>query len=342
MNRLFDSDGMWVKASLHCHSSVSDGFLSPEDVIKFYVKRGYRIISVTDHNVVTTLKEFEGILTIPGVELSIGKGRGGSSYHIVVLGLEEVSKPEVSDVDELNSFLAEIEDEGGISFIAHPYWSNLFLEDLYQLSNYIGIEVYNTGCDVEVAKGFSMVYWDQVLSLGKRVLGVAVDDAHRYLLPPVDASYGWTWVKLRELDEEEFLKALKHGLFYSSMGPRVFKFDLKGDLLHMKMSPVTRVNIISKNGEGFSISVITLKRIISAWRSGNDDIRKLISDIQIEKVNNRVKLLLMRKENWLRTLIENDSIIELTLKGLKFNDYLRVELIDFHNRYAWLNPLFLG
>ena len=51
-------------------------------------------------------KKFKDVLTVPGVELSIGKGRGGSSYHVVVLGLEEVSKPEVSNINELNSFLA--------------------------------------------------------------------------------------------------------------------------------------------------------------------------------------------------------------------------------------------
>jgi len=343
MNRLFDDDGIWVKAALHCHSTVSDGSLSPEGVVKFYAERGYKVISVTDHNVVTVLKKkFEGLLTVPGIELSIGKGRGGSSYHLVVLGLEEVSRPEVSNINELNSFLAEIEDRGGVSFIAHPYWSNLFSEDLYQLSNYVGIEVYNTGCDVEVAKGFSMVHWDQLLSLGKKVWGIAVDDAHGYFFPPIDADYGWTWIKLKDLEERELLEALKQGFFYSSMGPQVFEFNIEDNLLHMQLSPVTRVNIVSKNGKGFSISVATLMRIVSAWCSKSGDIRKVVDDVQIERFNDRVKLLITRGESWLRAFIKNSSIVGLTLKGLRFDDYFRVEVIDPRNRYAWLNPLFLG
>jgi len=46
-----------------------------------------------------------------------------------------------------------------------------------------------------------MVHWDQLLSLGKKVWGIVVDDAHRYFFPPVDADYGWTWIKLKDLEE---------------------------------------------------------------------------------------------------------------------------------------------
>jgi len=342
MDDLFDEGGLWVKAALHCHSKGSDGSLSPRGVVEFYKDRGYEVVSITDHNVVTLLKDdIEGVLTIPGVELSVGRSKCGSSYHIVVLGLEEISKPKVNNIEELNSFLAEVEDEGGVAFVAHPYWSNLFSEDLYELNNYVGIEVYNTGCDVEVAKGFSSVHWDQVISLGRTVWGIAVDDAHRYLFPPLDAGYGWVWIKLKELKEEEFLGAIRRGAFYSSMGPQVFKFHFKDSSLHIEMSPVIRVNIVSENGRGFSLSTMMLRRVVESWRKGGDDIKRIIDDIRVEHVNDETRLVIAKGERSLNALLRGDSIISVTLNGFKFSTYLRVEIVDSYGRYAWLNPLLL-
>ena len=33
--------GLWLKGALHCHSTLSDGLLSPEDAAHFYEIRGY-------------------------------------------------------------------------------------------------------------------------------------------------------------------------------------------------------------------------------------------------------------------------------------------------------------
>ncbi len=37
------------KANLHCHSTWSDGYYTPEELKKLYKERGYSILSITDH-----------------------------------------------------------------------------------------------------------------------------------------------------------------------------------------------------------------------------------------------------------------------------------------------------
>lgn len=37
------------KANLHSHSNLSDGRLTPEDMVKAYKARGYSILAITDH-----------------------------------------------------------------------------------------------------------------------------------------------------------------------------------------------------------------------------------------------------------------------------------------------------
>lgn len=51
----------------------------------------------------------------------------------------------------IQPFIDRVNDEGGLIFIAYPYWSNLVYEDPFRLEGYVGVEVCNTGCDVEVA-----------------------------------------------------------------------------------------------------------------------------------------------------------------------------------------------
>ena len=36
--------GNWYKANLHCHTTVSDGRFSPEEIKKIYSEKGYSIV----------------------------------------------------------------------------------------------------------------------------------------------------------------------------------------------------------------------------------------------------------------------------------------------------------
>jgi len=75
-------------ADLHCHSTVSDGRLSPTDLMDLAHRNGVRVISLTDHDIVDGLPEAQeavakyGDMTlIPGIEMSTDVP--GNEVHIL-------------------------------------------------------------------------------------------------------------------------------------------------------------------------------------------------------------------------------------------------------------------
>lgn len=80
---------------LHCHSSASDGVLTPAAVVRRAAANGVNVLALTDHDDLTGLAEAEataqqcGIRLVPGVEISITWG--GITVHIVGLGIDPAS-----------------------------------------------------------------------------------------------------------------------------------------------------------------------------------------------------------------------------------------------------------
>ena len=52
----FRGEGNWYKGNLHCHTTNSDGVVSPEQAVAFYKARGYHFMAFTDHHIFTDLK----------------------------------------------------------------------------------------------------------------------------------------------------------------------------------------------------------------------------------------------------------------------------------------------
>ena len=46
---LFGSKKNKYKANMHCHSTLSDGRFSPQELKENYKSRGYSILAITDH-----------------------------------------------------------------------------------------------------------------------------------------------------------------------------------------------------------------------------------------------------------------------------------------------------
>lgn len=63
--------GNFYKANLHSHSTFSDGSLTPEEMKRAYMERGYSIIAYTDHNIFVSHNDLsdENFLAINGMEI---------------------------------------------------------------------------------------------------------------------------------------------------------------------------------------------------------------------------------------------------------------------------------
>jgi 3',5'-nucleoside bisphosphate phosphatase len=106
---------------LHTHSNVSDGDLSPEQLIKEAVGQGLRAIALTDHDTINGLESAkkaalgENIQFIPGIEINInwsgGKGvpgvGPGGEFHLLGLG---INSPTGNFNSTINGLLRRRED----------------------------------------------------------------------------------------------------------------------------------------------------------------------------------------------------------------------------------------
>ncbi len=66
--KLFSDDMSFYKANFHCHTTESDGHVTPQACVDFYADAGYDILSITDHRSVTKIAS-DRLLLIPGIEI---------------------------------------------------------------------------------------------------------------------------------------------------------------------------------------------------------------------------------------------------------------------------------
>jgi hypothetical protein len=173
-------------------------------------------------------------------------------YHLVALGLPSTGPLKLGRLTEsMQGAVDHMRAAGGLVFLAHPYWSGQMSKDLVNLENCIGQEVFNASCEVEHCKGLATVHWDDLLSVGRRHWGLAVDDAH-WRSTPRDAGMGWVWIKAAELNQDAILQALTLGLFYSSTGPKIYELcldSLQGEI-SVRCSPSTTIDFVGDGPAG--------------------------------------------------------------------------------------------
>lgn len=81
-----------IPVDLHCHSTVSDGLLSPREVVRLAHSRGCQLFALTDHDDLRGLAEAAdeanqlGMPFVTGVEISVSWGK--HILHVVGLGFD--------------------------------------------------------------------------------------------------------------------------------------------------------------------------------------------------------------------------------------------------------------
>jgi len=240
----FASPGQWYKGCLHVHSTASDGDLTPEGVLAWYHGHGYHFLALTDHNVPSQARTLaEDWITLAGIEVD-GVDPVAGLYHLVGLGLD-LPWVRPARTGSMQDSVDRLRAAGALVSVAHPYWSGQCSAHLMGVEGCFALEVYNGGCEVDDAKGFSHVHWDDLLAAGRRLWGLAVDDAH-WRTGDGDAGLGWVWVKAPALTQQAILDALGQGCFYASSGPQIYNFDLDAcrRQITVRCSPVVAIDFV--------------------------------------------------------------------------------------------------
>jgi hypothetical protein len=247
----FDAPGQWLRCALHAHTTNSDGELAPELLVRHYDWAGYDVLAITDHWVRTESPSTERLLVIPSAELNAHAPDRENDAHVLALGLE--ADPEIPDLDfaPLPDVVGWISENGGVPFLAHTYWSGLRTEQWEDCDGILGIEVWNTGCELEVGRGDSSLHWDEALERGRNVFALATDDSHH---PGYDSGFAWTWVRAAEKSQPAVLDALRAGAFYGSTGPRIDAVELTDHEVTVRCSPAASVTLYTGRARGARVN----------------------------------------------------------------------------------------
>ncbi len=223
----------WFKGNLHTHTLNSDGDSAPLDVARWYKENGYQFLVISDHNVFTetttlnaALAEEQKFLLVPGEEVTTRSGT--LPVHLNAYNPRELVPPATgANLGELlQNNIDAILRAGGLPSLNHPnYGWAVSSSDALRLQGLALIEVYNGHPLVHNRGGGGSEsldqIWDVLLTGGKQVRGIAVDDAHHFKKVGrelANPGRGWVQVHCTELSAKEIMRALASGDFYASTG----------------------------------------------------------------------------------------------------------------------------
>ena len=265
---------MWFKGNIHTHTNKSDGDSDPEPVVRWYRRNGYDFLVLTDHNHLTLLdygskkRRFRRPLMIPGEELSVRISNGETAIHLNGIGITRMVEPiDAGDVvSTLQANIDAVRRAGGIASINHPNYTWAFDDrHIVQVAGASLLEIFNGNpwTNTYGVAGHPSLeeIWDRVLSAGRPIFGVAVDDSHHFkgdFKPDMsNPGRGWVMVEAPSLEPEAIVQALEKGDFYSSTGVVLEDLEISAQSIHLRVKaewfPHYEIAFIGKGGKVLSL-----------------------------------------------------------------------------------------
>jgi len=258
-----EESALWLKGNLHCHSTISDGRVTPEGIAEGYARKGYDFLAITDHDIFMSHDEIpeELIITLPAMELTgpITEDKNGHFGVIQKGQAGEFSQGQrfaLKSREETIDFL-KAHHENYLLILNHPYWSLLEWEEVMDLPYLNALEIYNHATQMGDFVGEATHFWNTLQRKGKYLWGVAADDSHNRMtnVPgwPFDTKFtdslgGWVCVKAKERSREAITEALETGSFYASTGPEIYDFYIQDNMFYVKCSPCQRIVVSGDRG----------------------------------------------------------------------------------------------
>lgn len=277
---LLPETGNFYKANLHCHSNLSDGALSPEELKRIYKEKGYSVLAYTDHDILISHDELadKDFLPLHGFEYEINEQGVDWHYaktcHICFIGIDpdNITQPlynpdylfgnapnfkdkvvhnetEPYYVREysgagISEIMQHCRDKGFFVTYNHPSWSG---ESYPQYIGYKGMhafEICNSTCNKDGYGDYNPRVYDDILRIGNHIFALATDDNHNHGTPGTkswDSFGGFTMIKAEKLEYSAITDALVKGNFYASQGPEIYSLWVENGIAHITFSKAESV-----------------------------------------------------------------------------------------------------
>ena len=272
------------KANLHCHSTVSDGKLTPAELKEAYKNHGYSILCITDHETPCdhtdmTEKDF---LMLTGYEAYLRQTDGKHDAYLAEVHINLFAKDPhnvavvnynpgychyVKDeaarealvkvgtqekreytVEYINEFVRIARENGYICSHNHPVWSMEKAEQVEAYEGFFTMEMCNYSSYTLNRMEYNAPLYDRLLRSGKRIFCHSADDNHNkqpFGHPSCDSFGGFAMVLAKDLTYPSVIEALEKGDFYSSMGPKILELTFDGDMVHIETEPVEQITMFT-------------------------------------------------------------------------------------------------
>ena len=264
------------KVNLHMHTNMSDGRKTPEEAVRIYKAHGYDAVALTDHWVMGSNTEIDGVTVLAGAEYNCGGSdcRNGV-FHIVALCCDR--DPEINKSMGAQEMVDAIHKAGGLAVLAHPAWSLNSPAQIMSVKGFDATEIYNSVSAVHHSRRpDSSILVDMLGAEGRFYPLIAADDSHYY--DGSEECKSFIMVQAEENTPEELKKAIKAGRFYASQGPEVH-LKREGNEFVAKTSPVSTIIFLSNyvwSQRAFDGDGITEARYTP--REGEKFIRVMVED----------------------------------------------------------------
>lgn len=242
----------WYKGNLHTHTLNSDGDSSPAEVTAWYRDHGYNFLLLSDHNRLTDAAPLNAeyavkdqFLLLQGEEVTDAYLK--SPIHINAYDLAAELQPQHGDsvVSTIQNNVDTILAAKALPSINHPnyYWA-VTAEDLLRVRNLSLMEVYNGHPTVNNVGGGGFrsldEMWDVLLTAGRRIHGIAVDDAHHFKRIGkefANPGRGWIQVRAESLTPAAIRGAIEKGQFYATTGVKLADIQVSGAEYKIEIDP---------------------------------------------------------------------------------------------------------
>ena len=258
----------WFKGNLHSHTLNSDGDSTPDDVVRWYREHGYNFVAITDHNYFTSVAGLNALhgaddkfVVVKGEELT--DRFGDKPLHVNALDPDGFIKPPGggSVVAMVQNMIDAIRAARGVPSVNHPNFGWAIAPDeLGQVQRTRLFEVFNGHPTVNNLGGGGVPgledTWDRILSSGRLLYGIAVDDAHVFKRPEDKTAprpgTGWVYVRVPRLEPRAIVEALERGEFYSSTGVELQSLDVTASAMTVTVreerSSKYRIQFVGRQG----------------------------------------------------------------------------------------------
>lgn len=275
---LFSEKGNSYKVNMHCHTTISDGGNTPEDVKKRYVEAGYSAVCFTDHEVLVSHKNLcdENFIALHGYEVSVSdKTREYTNngykpvYHVnfIAKSQDNIKMPrfyqnnptQFGNARKWANEIGQYDEDDVIDGVQYDVeWLNEYFKavseagflinynhpqwSMQSREDYIGLEHIHS---VEIING-------TVAQLNNDCTSIPYEHflrAGKRVAPTGgddnhssgNMFWAWTVIKAPELTYDALIAAYEKGDCYATEGPDIYSIGIEDGKIKVKTSPVRSI-----------------------------------------------------------------------------------------------------